>query len=126
MCIRDRAYTIPNQEVTTVAKELVHNFCCRFVPLWKSIRTKGEISNQECLKNYAVYSEFERPGQRLCILSRTGRLRDSIGHLSSIFRRLLTRTKWTGTNVPLFLMAYRSSVHYTTGMTCLLYTSRCV
>ena len=23
-------YAIPNQEVTTVAKELVHNFCCRY------------------------------------------------------------------------------------------------
>ena len=26
------AYAIPNQEVTTVAKELVHNFCCRYGP----------------------------------------------------------------------------------------------
>ena len=25
-------YAIPNQEVTTVAKELVHNFCCRYGP----------------------------------------------------------------------------------------------
>ena len=23
-------YTIPNQEVTTVAKQLVHNSCCRY------------------------------------------------------------------------------------------------
>ena len=23
-------YAIPNQEVTTVAKQLVHNFCCRY------------------------------------------------------------------------------------------------
>ena len=27
---RVEAYTIPNQEVTTVAKQLVHNFCCRY------------------------------------------------------------------------------------------------
>ena len=26
------AYAIPNQEVTAVAKELVHNFCCRYGP----------------------------------------------------------------------------------------------
>ena len=26
------AYTIPNQEVTTVAKQLVHNFCSRYGP----------------------------------------------------------------------------------------------
>ena len=24
------AYAIPNQDVTTVAKQLVHNFCCRY------------------------------------------------------------------------------------------------
>ena len=24
------AYAIPNQEVTTVVKQLVHNFCCRY------------------------------------------------------------------------------------------------
>ena len=24
------AYAIPNQEVTTVAKQLVHNLCCRY------------------------------------------------------------------------------------------------
>ena len=54
------SYTFPNQEVTTVAKEFTTSVAVKD-PLWKSIRIKGEISNQEFLKNYGIYSEFERP-----------------------------------------------------------------
>ena len=45
------------------------------------------------LKNYVAHLVFERPEQRHYTFSPKEWLRDSLGDLSNIYQRLLTRTK---------------------------------
>ena len=60
---------------------------------------------------------YKRQGQRLCILSRTGWLRDYNRSLEQHLSKVVdeNQTDWDQ-RIPLFLMAYKSSVHDTTGM----------
>ena len=70
------AYAIPNQEVTTVTKVLVYNFCCCY---------KSLMEVKEFFKNYVAYLVCERTRQHLSILSALEWLRSSMGHLSNAY-----------------------------------------
>ena len=112
------AYAIPNQEVTSVAKELVHNFCCRYGAPMEIHTDQGRYLESGVFKELCRLLGIRKTGktplhpQSDGMVERFNRTLEQ--HLLKVVDE--NQTDWDQ-RIPLFLMAYRSSVHDTTGMT---------
>ena len=112
------AYTIPNQEVTTVAKALVHNFCCRYEVPMEIHMDQGWNFKSGMFKELCHLLTI--------LMTRTTPLHPQSDGMVERFNGTLeqhlskgvdeNQTDWDQ-HTPLLLMAYRSSVHNTTDIT---------
>ena len=113
------AYAIPNQEATTVAKQLVHNFCCRYGAPMETHTDQGRNFESGVLKELCCLLGIRKTSttplhpQSDGMVERFNRTLEQ--HLSKVVDE--NQTDWDQRIPPLFPMAYRSSGHDTTGMT---------
>lgn len=112
------AVALPDQEATTIARAFVDTIVCHFGAPLQIHSDQGRILNLNSSRKCAVFFKFRKQEQQVIIHNQMGMSKDltePMGDMLSTFCHK-NQDQWD-VFLPQVLMAYRSSVHSSTGQT---------